>query len=429
MQMKTYLFCGVGGSGMSSLAKVVVARGHRIYGSDRNYDRGLFPDHFQSLKDAGITIVPQDGSGVSKNLDALIVSSAVEPSIPDVRVAQDLNVPIIKRAELLAEICNTAHTITVGGTNGKSTVTGMIGHMLHAGGYDPTIINGGGMLNFDRDNAVIGREDRLVVETDESDGSITNFHAGVAVLTNISEDHKDMTELMAIFRQYLSQAKMQVLNVDCPNVAKLAKDFPDAVTYSMSDIPEGLKLIVPGRHNISNALAALAVGRVCHMGDEDIFAALATFKGITSRLEVIGDVNGITVIDDFGHNPDKITASLKTLKETGRRLILMYQPHGFGPTKRQKDDLIRIFSTLLDKNDVFYMSEIYYAGGTADKSISSAEIIRKISENGVNAYFFEGKVQIQDEILKNARSGDVICIMGARDDSLREMARNIFKSL
>lgn len=426
---KKYFFCGVGGSGMSALAKIVVSQGHTVLGSDRNYDHGRFPEHFLQLSNRGIELFPQDGSAITNDIDFLVVSSAVEPSIPDVRVAQEKNIKIIKRAELLAEICNAANAITVGGTNGKSTVTGMIGHMLHHAGYEPTVINGGGMLNFDRDNAVIGNPDRLVVETDESDGTIALFHPSIAVLTNISEDHKSMDELMAIFKQYLSQSKMQVLNIDCPNVAQLAKDFPDAVTYSMTDMPDGLDLIVPGLHNRSNALAAMAVGRICHLSDDDILKALKSFKGITSRLEVVGEKGGITVIDDFGHNPNKIEAGLKTLKETGKRLVLMYQPHGFKPTRDQKNDLIDVFSKYLDQGDLFYMPEILYFGGTVDKDISSKDIIDPLIERGLNATYLEKKSDIEINILKKAQSGDIICIMGARDDSLRQMAQSIFEAL
>ena len=164
---KNYFFCGVGGSGMSSLAKVMISKGAMVYGSDRNNDQGRFTDHFKHLIDAGVILKPQDGNGVANDMDYLVVSSAVEPSIPDVQSAQNLQIPIVKRAELLAEICNDANLICVAGTNGKSTVTGMIGWVLNQAGYAPTVINGGGMLNFERDNAVIGSPDRIVVETDE----------------------------------------------------------------------------------------------------------------------------------------------------------------------------------------------------------------------------------------------------------------------
>lgn len=413
---------------MSALAKVVLSRGANVIGSDRNYDAGRFADLYKNLKNHGVTMVTQDGAGVVDDVDYVVVSSAVEPSIPDIAAAQIKNIPIIKRAELLAEICNQAKSICVGGTNGKSTVTGMIGHVLQTCGQSPTIINGGGMLNFDRENAVIGGNDIIVVETDESDGTITNFHADIAVLTNISEDHKDMDELMNIFHQFLSQSNHQVLNMACPNVAKLAKNFPNAILYGINDTL--LDLIVPGAHNQSNANAVMAVINALKIDIKCVVQALSQFKGITSRLEVIGRTNNnITVIDDFGHNPDKIAAGLKVLKESKGRLILMYQPHGFKPTRQHKHKLIDIFSRYLDKDDIFYMPDILYFGGTVDRDISSADIINPLKSNGINAHHIANKTDIQIDILNQAQSGDTICIMGARDDSLRQMARDIFLSL
>lgn len=410
---------------MSSLAKIMISKGAIIYGSDRNYDQGRFPEHFQKLLNAGIRMCPQDGTCITRDMDFVVVSSAVEPSVPDVGAAQNLDVPIIKRAELLADICNEAKSICVGGTNGKSTVTGMVGWVLSQADLNPTIINGGGMLDFGRDNAVVGNPDCIVVETDESDGTITNFHPEIAVLTNISEDHKGLEELMSIFRQFLFQSKIQVLNIDCPNVAKLAKEFPDAITYSQGDVD----LIVPGFHNKSNAQAAMAVGRLFRIEDSEILKSLKEFRGIVSRLEVVGKKNGITVIDDFGHNPDKIEAGLKTLKESGNRLILMYQPHGFKPTRDHKNELLGVFSKYLTKDDVFYMPDILYFGGTVEQDISSRDIIDPLCGMGLNANYIPDKNDIQVQILDKANPGDIVCIMGARDDSLRAMALDIFESL
>ena len=414
---------------MSALAKVVLSRGAYVHGSDRNHDAGRFPDLFADLQKSGVCMHHQDGTGLSSDTDFLVVSSAVEPTIPDVAMAQKQGIPILKRAELLAKICNENRTVTVGGTNGKSTVTAMIGHVLHACGQDPTIINGGGMLNFDRNNAVIGQSDRIVAETDESDGTITHFHADIAVLTNITQDHKGMDELLVIFRQYLAQAKIRVLNTDCPHVRQLATEFSDAITFSASDCPPDCRLMVPGAHNRANAMAALVVGRLCNLTDDQILGALRTFRGVTSRLEVIGTKNGITVIDDFGHNPEKIAAGLKTLKEEGRRLILMYQPHGFKPTRDRKEDLIDVFATYLDGNDLFYMPDILYFGGTVERDISSEQIIEALKSRGLNAVYHSDKAVIKGDILSRAQSNDIICIMGARDESLRQMAREIFADL
>lgn len=426
---KRYLFCGVGGSGMSSLAKIMLSKGAYICGSDRNYDHGRFPELYMSLESKGVVMVDQDGTGVTSDLDAVIVSSAIEPSIPDVKAAMDLGIPIIKRAQLLSEICNDSQSICVGGTNGKSTVTGMIGWMMAQLQCDPTIINGGGMLNFGRDNAVVGQGNYTVVETDESDGTITNFHAHIAVLTNISEDHKDMSELMDIFRQFLDQSQHQILNIDCPNVRALSVDYPNALTYSVDDEVGNINLMVPGAHNQSNACAAIKVADALNLNHGKSIKALEDFRGITSRLEVVGQKNGITIIDDFGHNPDKIEAGLKTLKESNSRLIFMYQPHGFKPTRDHKDALIEIFAKYLTVDDVFYMPDILYFGGTVDKNISSADIIDPLIEKGLNAHYIADKLAIEKAILNTVKSGDTVCIMGARDDSLRAMAKSLFVSI
>jgi UDP-N-acetylmuramate--alanine ligase len=301
--------------------------------------------------------------------------------------------------------------------------------MLNEAGLRPTIINGGGMLNFNRDNAVIGNGDIVVVETDESDGTITHFHADIAVLTNISEDHKDLEELMNIFRQFLSQARVQILNMDCPNVVRLACDFPDAIQYRTEDASH-LQLIVPGKHNQSNAAAALSVSKVLDIDKDKAVQSLSEFKGITSRLEVIGRKNGITIIDDFGHNPDKIEAGLKVLKEDGAgRLILVYQPHGFKPLRQHKDQLIEIFAKYLTPNDIFYMPEILYFGGTVDKDISSKGLTDALRARGLNASYMPLKDDIKIDIINQAKEGDTICIMGARDNTLREMAQAIYKEI
>ena len=424
-----FLFCGVGGSGMSALAKIAITYGAKVYGSDRNYDQGRFPELYKNLQKDGIIMVAQDGSGISSEIDKLVVSSAIEPSIPDIKAALDNNIPIIKRAELLAEITNAAQSITVGGTNGKSTVTGMIGWMLDTCGESPTVINGGGMLNYNRNNAIVGQGNKIVVETDESDGTIRNFHADIAVLTNISEDHKNIKELENIFTQYLKQSKRQVLNIDCPIVSKLSKEFPQAVTYSQAEFPEDLQLQVPGQHNCSNAMAAISVAKLLGLDIKNVYQALRDFRGITSRLEVVGIKNGITIIDDFGHNPDKIRAGLKTLKENNQRLILMYQPHGYAPTYQHKEELISVFLEHLDRNDLFYMPDILYFGGSVEKNITSLDIINPLRDKGINAIFYKDKHTIEGEIIKNMKCGDNICIMGARDDSLREMAKNIYKNI
>lgn len=427
---------------MSALAAALLARGHKVSGSDRNHDKGLFSGLYDKLQKMGVKLYPQDGSGLQHETDFLVISSAVEPRIPDVEAAREQGISVIKRAELLAEIVNEGKGIAVGGTSGKSTVTGMIGYLLDRMQLSPTVVNGAVMLDFqDQEsslgNAVIGQGDYIVYEADESDGSIALYNPAVAVLNNVSEDHKSLDDLRILFRDFVKRASAgAVLNLDCPEVKKLVKLVPQSVTYSLHDHTADvcgdevdLNLQVPGRHNRSNALAALACCRLLGLAVEEATGHLASFKGIKSRLEKVGTANGVTVIDDFAHNPDKIRASLEALKEEPGRLIVMYQPHGYAPTKMHKDELVEVFTSLLDDEDALLLTEIFYAGGTADQTISSKEIVDEIVRHGGNAMYFENKDAARAHMQDHARPGDRIVIMGARDDSLREMAQVIYHTL
>lgn len=426
---KTYFFCGLGGSGMSALAQIMHGRGYRIIGSDRDYDRGLFPDKFQNFKDLGFELYPQDGSGI-QHADILVVSAAVEDHIPDVKAALEQGKPIQKRPELLAEIFNDSRGIAIGGTSGKSTVTGMLSHILHETGHQPTVMNGAKMLNSGS-NACIGNDDLFMIEACESDGSIDLYRPEIAVLNNITLDHKPLPELREIFTKYLTHAKLgAVINHDDPEAGQLTQVHPN--TLSFSRINEHADLYIPqidlqvlGRHNQENALAAIGAAKLLGIEVEQSLEALTSFKGIQSRLEVVGQANDITVIDDFGHNPDKIKASLETLKETNKRLLVMYQSHGFGPTRMMWGGLVDVFSTYLSKDDILWMPDIYYAGGTAQKDISSKDLISEIKAKGIDARHLPHKDEIAVEMRTEAKSGDILVIMGARDDTLRQMAHKL----
>lgn len=447
---RTSFFCGIGGSGMSALAAYLRHEGESIAGSDRNHDKNLFPELFGRLKGLGIELFPQDGSGITKDVRRLVVSSAVEASIPDVKAALDQNIPVVKRAEVLAEISNTRKSVCVGGTSGKSTVTGMIAHCLREAGYDPAAINGAVMLGADDTkslgNVMFGKGAHFVCETDESDGSIALFRPAVSVLTNISEDHKSMDVLRGLFGGFVAAGSLgAVLNADDPESVALNARNRRIVTFGLSkgaDIhgsdlryaPESngatfsiggkieTTLQVPGRHNVANALAAIAACQILDVSIEKTAQALKSFRGIKSRLEIVGIKNGITVIDDFAHNPDKIAASLQALKEKPGRLLVFYQPHGFTPTRQQWDGLVAAFSKGMGRDDILMMPEIFYAGGSVDQSISARDLIKAI---GGNSVFTETKKAAHASIMEAAQSGDRIVIMGARDDGLRAMARDI----
>ena len=461
---RPYFFCGVGGSGMLPLALIVKSRGARVSGSDRALDQGRLAAKFDYLRHAGVTLFPQDGSGITSKDAILVTSAAVEETIPDVQAARRVGAKHQLRAELLAELFNESpNAIGVAGTSGKSTTTGMIGWMLHALGGDPTVMNGAVMKNFATPDApfasaLVGKGDLFVSEVDESDGSIARFHPRVAVLNNIALDHKSMDELRDLFRAFVNKAEIAILNLDNEETAALAAELPaskkltysiggakadlqardveplsDGIAFTVSErnaaAPTKVRLKVPGRHNVSNALAAIGAARAAGFSLEDAAGALATFEGISRRLDVVGTAKGITVIDDFAHNPDKITATLATLHDFPGRLLVMFQPHGFGPLRLMKDQFIDTFARHLKAEDVLLMPEPVYFGGTVDRSVSSIDIIRGVEAGGRNAHVFPDRAACGDWLVATARPGDRIIVMGARDDTLSQFACSILERL
>lgn len=459
-----YFFCGIGGSGMTPLALIIRARGGRVEGSDRALDQGRNGERFDFLRARGISLHPQDGSGIRRDSQILVASAAVEETVPDVRAARRVGAAIMTRAELLARLFNhTALGVGVAGTSGKSTTVGMIGWILHRSGKNPTIMNGADMKNFIDPgspfaSARVGDGGLFISEVDESDGSIALFEPRVAVVNNVSLDHKSLDELRTLFRGFIAGAETAVLNLDNAETAALATYLKpgQAVTYSLRAAPADLlasapipapagiafqvkardtsetvtvELKVPGLHNVSNALAALGVAKVCGVDLAEAASHLGEFSGIRRRLEVVGTANEITVIDDFAHNPDKIAATLSTLHAFPGRLLLMFQPHGYGPIRLMKDGLVDCFVHGLNDEDVLVMPEPVYFGGTADRSVGSRELIGAIERHGRHAFAFPDRSSCGDALVKLARRGDRIVIMGARDDSLSHFAREVLQRI
>lgn len=444
---------------MSPLADLIRARGGIVTGSDRGYDQGQSPEKFEKLQNAGIILHPQDGSGVTPDIDAVIISSAVEETIPDIQAARRHNIPVRKRADLLAELFNAGRGIGIAGTSGKTTTTGMTGWMLHDLGLDPTIANGGVMPNFTghprslMGNAVGGASDLIVAEMDESDGTIAFFNPAVAVLNNVTMDHKPFEVLEPLFLDFIERARNgAVVNADDERALALARQAGrddiilfgienDAAHINARDVrhlPGGIEftvdgrtctLAVPGRHNVSNALAALGVARALGLNMAAAMAALEKFRGIKRRLEVLGHVGGITLIDDFAHNPDKIAASLATLTAHAGRVIVMFQPHGFGPMKMMRADIVQAFAQGMRDGDVLFMPEIFYAGGSVTRDISSADLIGDIVQGGRDARFAPTRDDAAGQIVAMAKPGDRVVIMGARDDTLSDFGRSILGRL
>jgi len=461
---RPYFFCGVGGSGMLPLALILKARGFEVSGSDRSLDQGRTAQKFEFLREHGISLFPQDGSGVTSAKQVLVASTAVEDTVPDVQAAKRLGAETMTRAQLLAQLFNAAPTsIGVAGTSGKSTTTGMIGWLLYETFRDPTIMNGAVMPNFvSKDipfaSAVVGEGDTFVSEVDESDGSIAQFNPRIAVINNIALDHKSLEELRRLFKDFAARARISILNLDNGETAALAKELPPerTITYSLKDpranllgtnlvpTPDGisldvkdrdsrqtikLALQVPGAHNAANALAALGAAYAVGVSLSDAAEALGKFRGIRRRLERVGAAGGVTVIDDFAHNPDKIAATLATLHAFPGRLLVMFQPHGFGPLKLMKDGFIECFASNLAADDVLVMPEPVYFGGTTDRSVSSTDVIKGVEASGHKAFALPDRPACGEKLLSLAKEGDRIIVMGARDDTLTQFAQELLHQL
>jgi UDP-N-acetylmuramate--alanine ligase len=446
----SYFFCGIGGSGMMPLALIVRARGADVAGSDRSLDQGRIAAKFDWLTREGIALFPQDGSGVTRAEQIVVASAAIEATVPDIVAADRLGCTRLSRAELLAQIFNAStDPVGVAGTSGKSTVTGMIGWIFHACGQEPTVMNGAVMKNFVSADApfasaLVGRGERFISEVDESDGSIALFNPGIAVLNNIALDHKTMEELRDLFGGFVSRARVAVLNIDNDEVVALARpgditcsmgareavlqagdlaERPDGVDFRVNGVPVSLQ--VPGRHNASNALMALGAAVASGIALEDAAQALAGFTGLRRRLELVGTSQGVTVIDDFGHNPDKISATLDTLLAFPGRLLVFFQPHGFGPLKLIGEELAEVFAAKLGAAHQLALTDPVYFGGTVDKSRGGEWLADQVCARGSTAHFFDSRDAVGDWLASTARAGDRIVIMGARDDTLSSFAEQV----
>ncbi|MBI1401875.1 MAG: UDP-N-acetylmuramate--alanine ligase [Porphyrobacter sp.] len=465
LEGRPLFFCGIGGSGMLPLAQIAHGFGHPVAGSDRSRDQGRTPAKFAWLEAQGFALFPQDGSGVTSPDQVLVASAAIEDTVPEVARARELGCERLSRAELLSGLFNEAgFSIAVGGTSGKSTVTGMIAWILHEGDYDPTVMNGAVMKNFVSPenpyaSARIGRPELFVSEVDESDGSIALYRPTIGVLLNVSLDHKSIEELRQLFGNFVAASGCAVINLDSPEAGYLVPRASDCVTFALrngkADItvdPDSIDqselgiraavidnrkrevfpliLPMPGLHNLSNALAAIATASAAGIGVGHATYALRSFAGLARRFDVIGtSASGITVIDDFGHNPEKCAATLRTLKATPGRVIAFFQPHGYGPLRQMGRELAQTFARTLSPEDITIFSDPVYFGGTVDRSEGSERIVRLIVDAGGTAEHIPAREDCGERILALARPSDRIVVMGARDDTLTEFAQSLLARL
>ena len=448
-----YFFIGVAGAGMSALAQFLAGEGKQVSGSDRYFTPGIFNETKEKLESEGIKCFPQNGEGITGDIQLVIVSTAVEDSVPEVQRAKALNIPIIKRSELLARIAATKRTIAVGGTSGKSSTGGMLFRILEHAGYGPGIISGAGLVSIIKEgkigNAKVGKGEWLVIEADESDGSIVQYHPEIGLLLNIDKDHQETAELTAIFSQFKkntsgkfvvnrSNALSAALSADINH--DFSSDDHDAgyqavglkqegmnIHISINGIPFHLKTI--GKHSMENALAAAAVANLVGISLEQSAEALQDYEGIYRRHQLLGEKKGVLVIDDYAHNPAKCAASIAACQPLAPKVIAWFQPHGYGPTRFLKNDFIREIARVLRPEDEIWMSEIFYAGGTAEKDISANDLVTAIDALDKHAYFVEDREQLLGKMRPHFTENCVLLLMGARDPGLEAFSKNLYEQL
>ncbi|MEN8007657.1 MAG: Mur ligase domain-containing protein [Candidatus Krumholzibacteriota bacterium] len=467
-------FAGLGGSGMSGLAQFHARAGGPTTGSDRAFDQGERQEVRSRLEGLGIGIFSQDGSFSSaaepgeicagQTCAAVVVSTAVEDKVPDIAAARELGIPILHRSELLARYVTDHRTIAVSGTSGKSTVTAMLFTILRDCGLDTGLLTGGPLTALVNDGLIgnawapAGSDQGdgppfLVIEADESDGSLVRYHPWAGIILNLGLDHKDPAEIMAMFEVFRDNVSGPLIVGADDNLADLAAgaevfgigegdDRAGTWARDVEPSPTGsdfrienvrFHLPAPGLYNVRNATAAIAAGRACGLTLEQMAPAVAGFAGVSRRFEKVGDAAGVEVIDDFAHNPDKIAAALAAahdrLGSSGGRVLAVFQPHGFGPTRFLRDALVETFAAALAPEDVLWLPEIYFAGGTVTRDISAGDIVDEVRGLGREARFLADRAQLPPAIAAEARSGDLVLVMGARDPSLTEFGRTILLEL
>lgn len=445
-------FIGIAGSGMSAIAQYLQGIGKQVTGSDRFFKKGEYNESRDKLEAEGIHCFQQDGEGITEQTDLIVVSTAVEDTVAEVQKAKQFNIPIIKRSELLALIAESKKTIAVGGTSGKSTTSAMLFDIFEHAGLEPSIISGAGLVSLIKKgkigNAKVGKGEWLIIEADESDGSIVQYKPEIGLLLNIDKDHKEIEVLMEVFTTFRDNSRVFVVNRSHALARQLSQDkqqdfspgSADAgykasvfrqdgfvISFSINGTPFSLQLA--GRHNMENAVAAAAVAGQAGISLPVAAAALAKYEGIYRRHQVLGQKSGVWLIDDFAHNPVKCAAAIEACQPIAAKVIAWFQPHGYGPTKFLRHDFVEEIGKVLRPQDEIWMSEIFYAGGTAVKDISAGDLIHDLREKGKNAFFVEDRNRLLSEMRAHFTENCVLLLMGARDPSLEQFAKQVWEGL
>ena len=450
---KNVFFIGVAGVGMSAIAQYLAGIDKKVNGSDRYFKEDEFNETKAKLEAEGIQCFLQNGDGITDETDLVVVSTAIEDTVFEVQKAKQLNIPVIKRSELLALIAKSKRTIAVGGTSGKSTTSAMLFDILDKAGLEPSIISGAGLVSIIKEgkigNAKVGKGEWLVIEADESDGSIVQYEPEIGLLLNVDKDHQEISELMNIFTTFKNNSKKFIVNQS----NALAKQLSQNITQDFSSdeksgagyiaydfLQEGFsiefkiqnskfKINSIGKHNMENALAAVVVANQIGVDLETCSSSLKNYEGIYRRNQVLGNKNGVWVIDDYAHNPVKCAAAIMACQPVADKVVAWFQPHGYGPTRFLRNDFVKEITAALRPQDEIWMSEIFYAGGTAVKDISANDLVNDIKAFGKNAFFVEDRKQFVETVRPHLSGNAVLLLMGARDPGLESFSKSVFESL
>ncbi|MEL6952353.1 MAG: UDP-N-acetylmuramate--L-alanine ligase [Pseudomonadota bacterium] len=436
-------FVGIGGIGMSGIAEVLLNHGYQVQGSDLKASKIT-----DRLHDLGARIyVGQRAENLSE-AEVVVISSAIKPGNPELDAARARGLPVVRRAEMLAELMRLRSNIAVAGTHGKTTTTTMVAALLDAGGVDPTVINGG-IIHAYGSNARVGQSDWMVVEADESDGTFNRLPATIAIVTNIDPEHMEhwgnIENLRRGFDDFVSNIPFYGIAVCCtdhPEVQALVGRISDrrVLTFGFNaqadirainlsykkgvaqfDIAlqaedrviEGCTLPMPGDHNVSNALAAVAVARHLGLKASEIRDALASFGGVNRRFTKVGEVDGVTIIDDYGHHPVEIAAVLKAARqsvEEGARVIAVHQPHRYSRLSGLFDD----FCACFNEADVVAIAEVFSAGEDPIEGASRDDLVAGLIRHGHrHARAILDEADLERLVREQARAGDIVVCLGA----------------
>ncbi|RJQ51231.1 MAG: hypothetical protein C4526_10525 [Nitrospiraceae bacterium] len=441
-------FSGIAGSGVSAIAVFMAGKGHVIYGSDRAFDTNPGHPLLKIFRHKGITVVPQDGSGIDSTFDIAVFSTAVESDNPEAVKAKALGIPVKTRPEYLAMLTASFNTIAVAGTSGKSTASGLLAFLMKRLGLEPNFLGGGRVKQFksasNPGNSLAGSSDNLVIEACESDGSIVGYAPRHSIILNLDFDHHTVEKTARMFEALMKNtAGAVIVNADDANLGKITGE--DAISFSIHNPSRyradavslkqfstgfslrgtNFTLSLPGEYNLYNALACVAFLSETGISLNDTAKVLHEFQGIERRFDVhLNNSRGL-VVDDYAHNPHKISSLMKAVKKLRERICYIFQPHGFGPTKLMRKEYISAFAGNLRNGDHLILLPIYYAGGTAPRDISSSDIAEGVIAAGKSAEV----VTERSEVLAKIHQHDAFVIFGARDDTLSDFAGEIARAI